>query len=238
MKLDINNKEVRAYTDNLRKLHRSNLPIVIRQTLNDTAFDVKVNTLLKSADKQFILRSPGFFKKHSMVKKADGFNINTMRAEVGIVPGGNYAATQLTKQELGGSIRNRTNIYLDTSRTGGNKSKLVKKPNYLKTKGFVHGTPNRKRSEKSQFIANAYIAKKLNLFLKQDNTVFNVEDIKFNNKSNKVFVKMTPISDYEKNRTINLIARPFLRPASEISYKKQNAFFIKNANKRFKKDRQ
>jgi len=52
---------------------------------------------------------------------------------------------------------------------------------------------------------------------------------------NVVKVNATPVADYENNRMLRLKARPFLRPASNISFSKQNNFFKVNAIKRFKK---
>lgn len=238
MILNVNNKEVENYTKRLRNMHRSDFPVAVRQTLNDMAFDVKQNQLLKSADKVFILRNPSFFRKYSGVSKANGWNVNTMKSQVGIIPGTNEPAKKLVKQEYGGTITNRSMIYMNTARISRSKMKRVRKQNYIGTKGIVRGDANKSRSEKSQFVANAFIAKKYNLFLFQDDTLFDVEDIKTRSgTSRKVFVRMTPIADYEKNRSVNLQSRPFLRPASMITYQKQSSYYIKNAKKRFEKKR-
>jgi hypothetical protein len=242
MQLSIDNREVEQYTKKLRALHRSNLPIAVRQTLNDLAFDVKQVTLMRNADKQFIMRNPGFFKRHSGVKKADGWDINNMRSEVGIIPGESIAATQLTKQEFGGAIGKRSFIYMNAARISAAKNKMVRRQNYLNKKEFIKGTPSRSRSDKSQFIARAIVAKKTNKLLLEDSTsgqtAFEVRDIKFSGKggrNRKVFVRLNPLADYERNRSISLKARPFLYPASLQSFAKGMYFFIKNAKKRFEK---
>lgn len=236
--IDVDNSDIKAYSEHLKKMHRSNFPIVVRQTLNDMAFDVKKNTLLPSADKEFILRNPSFFKKHSGVKKAVGFDVGSMKSEVGIKPNNSTAAKQLTQQELGGRISNRSMIYMDQARVSKSKHKKVRKANYIGTKRIVTGNPNRKRSDKSQFIADAIKAKENNLQLLTDNTLFDVKSIRFRKgKNRKPKIKLMPIADFEKGRSVNLKARPFLKPASIISYKKANAFFIANAEKRFKTGR-
>ncbi|MDD5013669.1 MAG: hypothetical protein PHW73_01025 [Atribacterota bacterium] len=240
--LSINNKEVENFTNKLREMHRSNLPIVVRQTLNDMAFDVKNNTLMKNADKQFIIRNPGFFKKHSGVKKADGWDINKMQSEVGIIAGSNIAAQQLTRQEFGGTIGKRSFIYMNAARVSGVKNKMVRRQNYLKSREFIKGEPSRSRSDKSQFVARAIVAKRTKKLMLEDSksgqTLFDVKDVKFSGKggrNRKVFVRLIPLADYEQNRSVHLKARPFLGPASMQSFAKCTQYYITNAKKRFEK---
>lgn len=241
MRIDINNIEVKRFSDRLRQMHRSNLPIVVRQTLNDMAFDVKQHTLLKSADKAFILRNPGFFKKHSGVKKAVGWDVNSMESIVGIEPKGIKAAEQLTKQEFGGTISNRSAIYMKSARVSGSNAKKVRRQNYLGTKGIVRGRPSAGRTRKSNFVAAAYMAQKEGKFLlwegSKNETIFDIKSVGFTGKGRHRSAKINAvaIADYEKNRSVNLQARPFLKPASLLSYQKANTFFAQNAKKRFEK---
>jgi hypothetical protein len=225
--LQIDNREVKQFTNRLREMHRSNLPIVVRQTLNDLAFDTKKNTLLLSAGKEFTLRKPSFFRKYSGVQKANGWNINQMHSEIGIIPGDSKAAKQLTKQEYGGTIPNRSYIYMNTARIGGSKSKLVRKQNYIGTKGIVKGTKN--RGKKSQLIADAAIGFRENKMILENGTLFQVKSF-----ANGRF-KLVPIASYKKDRSVTVQARPFMRIASEMSYTKQEYFFVRNAKKRLEK---
>jgi len=237
--VDIDSSEVREFTKKLRETHRSHMPTVVRNTLNQLAFDVKKNELLKSADKEFILRSPSFFKRYSGVKKADGWDISTMQSEIGIIPGENIAAGLLEKQEHGGTVAHRAYIYMDTSRTGKNKKGKVQKQNYIGTRGILRGFPNKKRSEKAQFVANAIKA------LQTDNDILQEKDgriklmrvlsIQQNRVSKKIFVKMKYIASYQKERSVHVKARPFLRKASEITYRKTDKIFRTEIRKRFDK---
>jgi len=236
--LYIDNTEVKRFTEQLRNMHRSNLPIVIRQTLNDMAFDVKKNTLLKFADKEFILRNPAFFKRYSGVDKANGWDINKMQSQVGITPKESTAARQLTKQEFGGTIPKRSMIYMNQARTGGSKSKRVRKQNYIGTKGIVKGKPSSGRTRKSNFVAQSIVAFRENKYLLWNKkTLFDIKSVNFSGtgKNRGVKVDATPIADYEKNRSVNFEASPFVRPASEYTFKKQTGFYVKNAKKRFEK---
>jgi len=237
--VDIDSSEVREFTKKLREMHRSNMPIVVRNTLNQLAFDVKKNELLKSADKQFILRNPSFFKRYSGVKKADGWNIGTMQSEVGIIPGENIAAGLLEKQEHGGTITHRAYIYMDTSRIGKNKKGKVQRQNYIGTRGILRGKSNQNRSPKAQFVANAIKALQTNNDILQEKNgkikLMRVLSIQQNRISRKIFVKMKYIASYEKDRSVHVKARPFLKNASEITYKKAEQIFRTEIRKRFDK---
>jgi hypothetical protein len=238
--LNVDNTEVKRFTSRLKEMHRSNFPIVVRQTLNDTAFDVKKTTLIPSVDKKFILRNPAFFRRYSGVNKATGWNVNAMKSEVGIIPGNSTAANQLTKQEYGGQISNRDMIYMDQARSSKSKLKSVRKINYLGGKGIVGGRAI-KRSRKSNFIAAAYIAKKENKNVlwatKRGYTLYAVNNIDFSGsgRNRRVKVNAIPLADYESNRNVKVMAKPFLKPASLLSYNKQPYFYMKNAKARFEK---
>lgn len=245
--LNMDNSQVKAYTNKLQQMHRSNFPIAVRQTLNDLAFDVKQKELLRYADKEFILRNPNFFKRFSGVKKAVGFDLKSMNSEVGIIKStaqGGEAAANLTKQEYGGSISDRSMIYMNQSRISGSKTKRVKKANYLGSKGLVGGKPLKgygMRTRKSNFVAAAYVAIRENKNVlwetKSGFTLYSVSSLSFSGtgKNRNVKVNATPLASYEKNRSVRIMAHPFLKPASLAAYQKQGYFFIKNAEKRLNK---
>lgn len=237
--VDIDNRQVREYTKALRKMHKSDLPIVVRQTLNDMAFDVKQNTLGKQYSKQFVKRNKSFLKSQSGVQKADGFSVNSMYAEVGITPSGSggEAAEGLTKQEYGGT-KVKPFVYMRNARGGSNR-RLVQGQKYVNKYQKIKGNPSvSRRTRKSNFIAAAIMAHRTGKLLiwdtKSGQTVFLINSI-YLGAGKAVSVNATPIADYEKSRSIKLKARPFLQPAAKISYQKQEMFFIKNANKRLNK---
>lgn len=218
-------------------MHRSNFPVAVRSTLNDLAFDVKKTTLLKSADQQFILRAPKFFKSHSGVKKATGFNINTMHSEAGITPRGSQAAKDLAKQEHGGAMPGEA-IYLDTARVSKSKQKKVSKANYL-NRGHVKGRQNANRGRRASRVAAAVVAKRENKFLLEGGILFDVKSIRFGTgKTRRVNIRAVPVASYKKGRTVKLDKRPFVANAGKMSQQKANALYIKNAKKRFKTGRQ
>ena len=111
----VDTTQVKRFTDKLRELHRSNMPIAVRQTLNDTAFDVLKITLPEKFKTDFMIRNKSFLRSHSGVQKADGWEINGMQSKVGITPKGSEAAEGLTKQEFGGSEK-KPFIYMNQAR--------------------------------------------------------------------------------------------------------------------------
>lgn len=238
--LDINNKEVRDYTNTLRQMHRSDLPIVIRQTLNDTAFDVKRNTLEQEFKSQFVRRNKSFLRSQSGVKKADGWNVNAMYSQVGISPKGDGAesANELSLQEFGGA-KKKPLVYMRQARGNSNK-RMVQGSKYYNKFDKIRGDhANVKRhSRKSNFVASAIMAHRLGKLLiwdsKSGQTVFLINSI-YLGAHGVVKVNATPIADYENNRMLRLKARPFVKPAGEKSYLKQETFYLRNARKRLNK---
>ena len=67
--INIDNRAVVAFTNRLEKMRKSDLPVVINQTLNSVAFDVKQRTMPNSAKSNFVERNKSFFKSSSRVKK-------------------------------------------------------------------------------------------------------------------------------------------------------------------------
>ena len=81
MKLNIKSDAIVKHVNTLEKMHKSALPLVIRQTLNSAAFDVKKVTMPKEASANFDKRNPNFFKANSKVDQAKGFNISSIRSK-------------------------------------------------------------------------------------------------------------------------------------------------------------
>lgn len=122
--LNINSDAVVKFTNTLEQLHKSALPVAIRQTLNDAAYDVKKNTMPKEASRDFVKRTSGdFFKANSRVEGATGFDVYHMIAKVGFVEAGlkgtnNFAVKDLEQQEEGGEIGGRSFKPLAGARRG------------------------------------------------------------------------------------------------------------------------
>jgi len=80
---NVNADAVIALSARLERLNRSAFPSAVRSTLNDGAFAMKKTNILESARKNMNVKSPMFFKKYTGVRRATGFKIEMMSAEVG-----------------------------------------------------------------------------------------------------------------------------------------------------------
>lgn len=239
MMLDVNAGELARLSNRLEKLNRSAFPVAVRGTLNKAAFDVKKNTLPRSTDEKFVNRTKTFFKAFSKVEKADGFDVNSMRATVGMSEkdlkgNNNYAIKDLEKQEEGGKITNRAFIPTKKAR-GGNNNNRVRKANWvaeIKAKKFtnisdVQGKNPSQRFRKAVFdagvggiVMGAVRAKKM---------IWRVESI------NGRKFRLTPIYSVKNNRSVSVKPTHFMRDAALMTAKKLPDFYNKEAERQFKK---
>jgi len=124
--VNINTDKLVKFTNKLEKMHRSDLPVAIRSTLNKAAFDMKTKTLPASALATFEKRHVGqFYKANSRFEGARGFDTNSMKSTVGFVENRlkgrtNYSVQDLEQQETGGSLSPaRSFLPLKGARVGG-----------------------------------------------------------------------------------------------------------------------
>ena len=212
MQLNINSDEVIRLTVKLNKMGNKLLPIAVRNTLTNAAFETK--TLIPAVAKsKFITRNKSLFRAFTGVNKAQGMKINAMQSEVGIIrdrPNGEKVATGLEKQETGGVIGNRGLIPLDGSRISDALTRKVKKANQL----------NRiKLKQKSGFI-----------LLQKGNkgTLFSV-------KGNGKRRKLKAIYSYKANRSVSIKKKGFIHDSSMLAVPSINKNFIREAEYQIKK---
>lgn len=171
---NVNTDACVVLVNRLEQLHKSALPLAIRGTLNAAAFDVKQRTLEQSADKNFIRRSPTFFKRFSGVNRAQGWNIESMQAAVGMTPeGGNEkeynrvknTIANFNQQEEGGKITEGLD-YLKAARSGGSYGNRVLSNKRWDKDKRIKGPFTKPGTTKSRVIASAYMALKLKEFIR------------------------------------------------------------------------
>jgi hypothetical protein len=239
--VSVDNREVVKLALTLTEMHRSALPIAIRSTLNDLAFDVRQNTLPKGWNETFTVRNEKFLPAFSGVKKADGFDVNKMQSEVGIIKKsskGSKAAEGLTKQEEGGQVKKP--LFYTKQARGGSNSNMVQRKNYLNKLGFLDPSKSKniKRSVKSQFIADAIMAQRFNkaIFWKSKfGSVAILAKGVYLGEKGAVSVNTEIIADVKSGYEKNLKKRPFLSPASSKTYNKVSDMYYQNLLKRYEK---
>lgn len=265
LSININTTACVRFSNILEKLHKSALPIAIRTTLNSAAFDVKKNTMPVEAQHAFLNRQKNFFKANSRVEMAQGFDIKKMEATVGFVENRlnnkshNYAVKELEQQEHGGKIGHKTFIPMRAARVGGaGITKSAFRLSQMKAKIVNAKTVKSisSKNKKQKLIRAAIIAKKTggsNAFVLGDSksggsqTLFKVERLNISKSSytfagggktvrgSKLDIKLIPVFDVKKGRSISVQKTEFMKTASLNSAKKLNHYYFENAKKQIKK---
>jgi len=235
--IDIDQSAVVVYTNNLEKLGKSALPVAIRTALNSAAFDVKKNTMPRSA-LRFIHRTENFFKANSSVQMASGWSIRDMQAIVGFtsdrlrIGSSNFAVKDLEQQEYSGSIGGKTFIPLNPARVGGSFNKVVRPINRLsvlnKQKIINAGQV---RNKKAGFVAAAHKAGVGGLVLgnQSKEILWRINSISGSK------INMTPLYSVKSGRSVKVGETGFMRFASLQSANKLEDFYIKEAEKQIDK---
>ena len=237
-----------AYIKKLSEMKKYDMPLAIRSTLNDLAFEQK-KIIPKEAKKEFITRSKTFFRAFSTIQKANGFNVNTMFSLVGMQTKGLKALGNLAKQETAGEINKQSFIYNRDAR-GGSDKKQVLQNNLLNSSNILNGKSNavvgkkkiKIKSKKALFVASAIMAQKTGKFM-----IFSkgIGSYKFALKVTGIYLGakksvsiktqvMAVKKDGIKKYTLKT-KHPFMINSTNETTKQIQALFIKNAEKRFAK---
>lgn len=234
MQLNVNTDAVVAFTNKLEKLNRAAFPVAVRTALNSAAFDMKKNTLIQSADDEFVKRKPNFFKANSKVIPAKGFDINTMQSAVGFF-GNSQAVDDLEHQEKGGTIGSRSFIPLKTARTGNNNNKMVRANARLKQIKIVNTANATGKNDKEKFVKSvihAGVGGHVLSELNGNGFVWRVNSLKRTKDGN---FKLTPLYSFKDGRKVTVDKTGFVRKAAEQSSEKIEKFYIEAAIKQFQK---
>ena len=227
-------------------LSRSAFPVVVRQTLDSAAFDVKTATMPKEA-KRFESRKPMFFKANSGVQKAQGMDINTMAALVGFKPKPNdksHSVEDLEQQEHGGEIQNRAFIAMPLARRGGTMKGQVntrdRLANIRKELFNANNTNLTVSSDKERFTLSAIFAGKGGYVIgtgknsKGARTVYRIN--KLMRKNGNTIVGKTKVYSLKAKRTVDPDSKyhNFMKTASLNTQRKMELSFITLAEKKIK----
>ena len=251
----VDTKEIELFASKLKTLPKQAFPSAVRNTLNSLAFDVKQRSLPISARKNFVNRSPNFFKANSAVKKANGFNVQTMHSIVGMSEdklknkSTNYAVKDLEQQEHGGVIKKKSFIAMKQARTGNSNNKKVRQNASMQTINgkTITGMSSRigkgGNNKKQQFIRAAIYARTKEDGLVLGNktkgggqTLFRVDRFDHNVKTRKARFKFTPLYNVKNGRTVK-IEKPtnFMEQAKYHTMKKVEKIFKENSEFQFQK---
>lgn len=256
MQFSIDTSSLQHLSKQLKSLNRSAFPVAIRKTLNDAAYNTKLKTMPKKANSTFKKRQPNFFKANSKVVPAVGFNVKTMKADVGFFSNNlrgnnNRAVKDLEQQEHGGAIPKKDFIAEDGARKSsgglvkanrrlGKLPSLAGKVAVASSKGMVRGKLRTIKSKKQRFLRAAFMAKKrfggFVLGNKNNNGSRTLSIITaISSKDGSIKLKRTPLYNVNKGRAVKVKSTNFMKRASYESSLEMNKMFIANAQLQFKK---
>lgn len=238
---NVNTQACVVLVNKLEQLHKSAFPLAVRGTLNAAAFDVKTRTLDESATQNFIRRSTTFFKRFSGVNRATGWNIESMRAEVGMTAEGGgatelaarTAVANMEVQEEGGKITDGLE-YLSASRISGNADNLVSASKRWKKTNVVRGNFSKKGTTKSRMIAAAFVAlneKKLQVVMINGRKFYRQVTAISKTAKGKIKIRSKLIYAVRNGNQKPITATHFSREAAERTIPRIPEFFIKEGQR-------
>jgi hypothetical protein len=239
MRLNVNTKGIKDFTQTLQALHRSALPSAVRGSLNKAAYDVKTKTMIEETRNTFEKRQPNFFKANSKFENAKGFDISTMKATAGFVSEGlsgsnNYAVKDLEQQEDGGSIDKKSFIPLRFARQGNNRNKKVRANARLSDiNKIVDAKRSTGKTDKIKFVKAALHAGKGG-FVLSNNILWKINSVKRLGGGNTVFNK-TPLYSFLKGRKVTVKKTSFMETASLHTAAKIERFYVDEAYRQISK---
>lgn len=247
MEIIFDTKEMSGFADKLKAVHKSAYPVAIRQTLTEAAKITKTKTLIRETSKQFKKRDPNFFKANSTFEPAKGFDVKRMSSAVGMYQdkvrnkATNHAVEDLEQREHGGKIAKRAFIPQLTARTSKNFNKRVAPRHRMdKLKGVKITEMRGRGSLNHQFIrAAAFAFHKGNKLMfgkttkSGGRTLFRVD--KFDKSKGKLNIKLTPLYNIKKGRSIDAKATHFMENSARRGAKVMPHKFKSEFERLFKK---
>lgn len=249
MEIIIDTKDYQSIKERFEKMHSSIFPRIVRNTLNDLAFDMKGvkgqrGTIETRGSREFdYRRNPTFLKAMTGVNKATGRNISTMYSEAGVMErsGKDKAARGLAKQEEGGKIKHAF-IPTTRSRISSNITKKVSSRNKHANLNRYIDLTSSPPVERAKLLWEAHRDKKPVLIrgrgARKNKTYLAMPygRVKGFKKTGGIRVPLKFIYIRSNGGFVHLRKkRPFVQTAGEITFKKVGKYFIKNVKKELEK---
>lgn len=240
--LNIRSDEFVVLANKLQRIGKADLPVAVRSTLNQLAFDMKGTSgkrgeIDKRAEMDFdYRRNKTLFKAITGVTKADGLNISNMESEAGIIKrsGMDEIAEGLADQQKGGTTKQKATP-LSRSRTGRNIGKKVRKPAYLQNLDSIDLTGKKKQ----KFVTAAIRAaqKRRTVLIEGRGGTKLIARIRaFKRVDNSVDFRMDWLYRINANGNVSLKRkRPFVDRAADEVIKTLPQEFVRQAEKRITK---
>lgn len=204
---------------------------------------MKKKEILGSAKQNMTVRNPSFFRKFTGVKKATGFNVNSMYSEVGFKntdPNpikGKKAIEGMESNEVGGSDSSGA-MYLGKARTSNTLKKLVRRKARFDKSKISKGTSSFRKSKKLSNVQNMMASAKENAptFIETSKGRFLVQVRSIGKKSDgKLNIKLDFLMRGRKKFKATAKGTHFNQEAAIKTSKQIDEFYLRNATHQFNK---
>lgn len=241
--LNVNTDANIILTAKLERLNKSAFPSAVRSTLNDAAFAMKQKEILLSAKANMTVRNPTLFKKFTGVKRAAGFNVSSMYAEVGFIPkdgiSGSKVPEGMEHNEVGGTD-NTGAMYLGKARTSNSLKKRVRRASrFDKSKMARTGRSSNLKAKKEGFMSKAlaslYENKPVMIKSSKGTFVVQVKSISPETKGRKLKIEMDFLMRGRRKNPAKARPTHFNREAALRTASQMEGFYNKNATFQFNK---
>lgn len=241
--LRVDTDELIKLTVKLEKVHRAAFPNAVRSTLNNAAFETKKEIPIQG-QKKFITRSKGFLRAFSTVDKATGFNVNRMVATTGInSKKGSKVASNLEKQEFGGSLYTSKIVPHDDSRVSKSHSKRLRRKNWPSkinahnsTQAFKSHTGTRGSKFVAAVMSAAKRGKKYMILESQGRgMLYEIKGLKSNRKTGRLNFKVDKLFSIKRSSRATTQSKGFIRASKNKVIKKITKNYKNNAEYQLKK---
>lgn len=220
MNFYIKTEEITDLALRLQKINDVALPFAVQNTLNEIAGTVKINTLQKSAAKEFDVQRPTFFKANSGYKaykaKDFNYNLNKIKSQVGMTAANkahDKATEQIGSQETATPIKRSINPLGSKPQTKSVIDILSKKPEIYDSSSGSNPVTFLRTLQRAKSRGSGVIFAKGNRgALRQIKRFDRRKPTKGNPR--KYTIETKPIASYIKSGYVKLnVKRPFLTNA-------------------------
>lgn len=237
--LNVNNDATIILTAKLERLNRSAFPSAVRSTLSDAAFEMKKVNILDSAKKNMKIKNPTFFKRYTGVKRATGFDVNSMYAEVGFQDRGEQKAKKAVNKGMeaneSGGTDDDGGMYL--AKTRGSRG-LVKRNARFNKSNLAKGYKSAKKGGKSnmaKLFSSALENKPVFISTTKGRFLVKVNSISSDTGDKKTKIDLDFLMRGRKQHQAHAKATHFNREAALKTQKQMDDFYEKNATYQFNK---
>lgn len=240
--IEIDVKDIKNMSAKLAKASRATFPVAVRSTLNDMAFDVKKNQLIPVLKNKsgMTIRNESFFRKYSGFQKAEGFKIESMYSQVGMMPSGNAskAVNRLDEQDIGGTLGDRNFVPDENVRQGKTRSGKVRKSGFIQRQKLIAKVSWGDKQKLIREVTGSKIKSggkgKGNVII-YGSILYEIVGFKRIRKNNTIKLHLIKLYSYDKGRKIAVKPHRFMQKSATPAGNKMQEFFNANMAKQLKR---